>query len=243
MTGKPRRSLPEPDLVAGELRGYRQFDVAADGLYPLVHSEAGAWDGRLEIARCATGGSHAAPAVDCRCGLYGWYLPGSATVAMGPASAVVSVRGRCILGDRGFRAAQGRIEAVALPSAIRWNPRAARRTRAMLAARYPQTAVYGSARQMLKDFPPQDVTGLGIEPPRDRSRGYRTAAVVLWLAVLVPTYALVAVPREGVAVMVSRWWPLVLVLAVAWQAGMVWLLSRLLALQTNNPASSPRRRR
>jgi hypothetical protein len=103
--------------------------------------------------------------------------------------------------------------------------------------------VYASARQMLKDFPPQDVTGLGIEPPRDRSRGYRTAAVVLWLAVLVPTYALVAVPREGVAVMVSRWWPLVLVLAVAWQAGMVWLLSRLLALQTNNPAGSPRRRR
>lgn len=242
MTEEGRRSLPGPDLVPGQLRGYRQFELRHDGLYPLVHSEAGPWGGQLETARCATGADHAAPEAGCRCGLYGWYLPGSATVAVGPASAVIAVQGRCILGDRGFRASKARIEAVALPSAVRWSPRAARKARSMLAARYPETAVYNTARQMLKDYPPHDVRGLGIDPPRDLSRGYRAAAALLWSSVLLPTYALAALPREGVAVMVSRWWPLLLVVALGWQVGMVWLLTRLLALQTNNPTGGPPRR-
>lgn len=240
MTDTQRRTLAGPDLVAGELRGYRQFDLRQDGLYPLVHSEAGPWDGRLEQARCAGGIDHAAPDAGCRCGLYGWYLPGSATVALGPVSAAVAVRGRCILGDRGFRAAQARIEAVALPAVVRLNPWSSRRARSMLAVKYPQTVVYGSARQMLKDYPPQDVSALGVDPPPDRSRGYRTAAFVLWLAILLPTYALIALPGEGIAVIMTRWWPLVLLLAVGWQAGMVWLLSRLMSLQTANPAAGPR---
>ena len=169
MTDPAGGLVPGPDLVAGELRGYRQFELRADGLYPTVHSECGPWDGRLEKARCAAGADHAPPAAACRCGLYGWYLPGSATVALGPVSAVVSVRGRCILGDRGLRAAEGRIEAVALPSSVRWTPSAARRTRQMLAEKYPRTTVYDSTRQMLKDYPPQDVRGLGIDPPPDLS--------------------------------------------------------------------------
>jgi hypothetical protein len=236
MTGQAAGQLPGPDLVAGELRGYRQFELRADGLYPTVHGECGPWDGRLEKARCATGAEHAAPAASCRCGLYGWYLPGSATVALGPVSAVVSVRGRCILGDRGFRAAEGRIEAVALPASVRWVPSAARRTRLMLAANYPRTKVYGSARQMLKDYPPDDVSALGIDPPPDRSRTLRTAVIVLWAAVLLPTYALAAVQGNARAAVVASWWPLVVLLAVAWQAGLVWLFTRLLALQSGNPS-------
>jgi hypothetical protein len=227
--------VPGPDLVAGELRGYRQFDLRRDGLYPLVHTECGPWDGKLERARCGAGEDHPAPASDCRCGLYGWYLPGSATVALGRANAVVAVRGRCVLGDRGFRAASAHIDAVALPAAVRWNPRAAREARAMLAARYPGTTVYGSTRRMLKDHPPDDVSALGIHPPQDRSRGYRTATVLLWLSFLVPTYGLVVVPHDGIAVAVSRWWPLLLLLTVAWQVGMIWLLTRLLSLQSATP--------
>ena len=228
--------LPGPDLVAGELRGYRQFELRADGLYPTVHGECGPWGGRLEKARCATGADHAAPEASCRCGLYGWYLPGSATVALGPVSAVVAVRGRCILGDRGFRAAEGRIEAVALPAAVRWTPSAARRARQMLAARYPRTTVYDSTRQMLKDYPPHDVSGLGIDPPRDRSRALRTAVVALWAAVLLPTYALAAMHGDQPAAVVASWWPLVVLLAVGWQVGLVWLFTRLLALQSGNPS-------
>jgi hypothetical protein len=233
------RSLPEPDLVPGELRGYRQFELRTDGLYPLVHSETGPWSGELEQARCARGGEHAAPAADCRCGLYGWYLPGSATVPLGPASAVISVRGRCILGDRGFRAAQAHVDAVALPASVRWSPGAARRAREMLATTYPETVVYDSTRQMLKDYPPHDVRGLGIDPPPDRSRGYRAAAMVLWATVVLPTYGLVAVPRETIADVVAHWWPLVLVLVIGWQVSMVWLFTRMLALQGTNPAGGP----
>ncbi len=237
-----RGARPEVALVPGELRGYRQFQLRADGLYPLVHYTSGPWDGQLERARCAAGVEHPAPAGDCRCGLYAWYLPGSATVSLGPASGVVAARGRCILGDRGFRAAQARVEAVTLPAAVRWNPSAASRARRMLAVRYPRTRVYGSARRMLKDYPPQDVRGLGIDPPRDPSRGYRAAAAVLWVAVVLLTYSLAALPREAVA-HASRWWPLLVLLAIAWQTGLVWLFTRMIALQTANPTGTRRPRR
>ena len=227
---------PQPALVTGELRGYRQFQLCPDGLLPLVHASAGAWNATLELATCASGQEHAAPGAECRCGLYAWYLPGSATVSLGPASAVIAARGRCILGDRGFRAAAAHIDAVALPGLIRFNPLAASRARRMLAERYPSTRVYGSARRMLKDHPPHDVRALGIFPPRDHSRGYRSAAVALGVIVMLSTYSLAVLPREVVAATVSHWWPLLVALAVAWQAGLVWLVSKLLALQSSTPA-------
>jgi hypothetical protein len=202
MTDEPQASA----LVAGELRGYRQFHLRTDGLYPLVHSDTGPWDGDLERARCAVGSGHPAPGRTCRCGLYAWYLPGSATVSLGPASAVVAARGR-----------------------------RARSARRMLASQYPRTRVYRSARRMLKDFPPHDVRALGIEPPQDRSRGYRTAAIGLGVTAVLAAYSLAFLPREAVAGTISRWWPLLVLLVVAWQAGLVWLISRLLALQTTTP--------
>jgi hypothetical protein len=225
----------DPALVAGELRGYRQFDLRHDGLYPQVHTESGPWHARLERARCVVTPEHAAPASGCTCGLYAWYLPGSATVALGPASAVVAASGRCILGDRGFRAAAARIEAVALPGHLLCRPWAAARIRQMLTARYPETTVYASARRMIRDHPPQDVSALGINPPADRSRGYRSAAMGLSAAVMVPTYALFLIPREAVAQTVSAGWPVFVLLVVLWQAGLVWLLTRLLKLQTDSP--------
>ena len=158
-----------------------------------------------------------------------------------PARAVVAARGRCILGDRGFRAAEARVEAVTLPATVRWNPKAARRARGMLAERYPTTRVYGTARRMLKDHPPQDVRSLGIDPPRDYSRAYRAAAVALWAAVVVLTYSLAAMPRDALADTASQWWPLLVVLSVGWQAGMVWLITRLMALQSANPAGGGRK--
>jgi hypothetical protein len=225
----------DPALVAGELRGYRQFDVGHDGLYPRVHAESGPWHARLERARCVVTPEHAAPASGCTCGLYAWYLPGSATVALGPASAVVAASGRCVLGDRGFRAAAARIEAVALPGHLLCRPWAAVRVQRMLRARYPETTVYASARRMIRDHPPHDVSGLGITPPADRSRGYRSATLALSAAVMVPTYALFLVPRDAVAQTVSAEWPVFVLVVVLWHAGLVWLLTRLLKLQTDSP--------
>ena len=225
-------------LVPGELRGYRQFELRTDGLYPLVHTRSGPWNGRLERARCATGADHPPPAPDCHCGLYAWYLPGSATVAIGPANAVVAARGRCVLGDRGFRAAEARIEAVALPAAVRWSPPASSRIRRMLAQKYPHTRVYGSARQMLKDHPPHDVRPLGICPPDDPSRRYRAGVVAILVVGLALTATLAALPGVAVAHGFEHWWPLLVLITVAWQAGLVCLVVRLLALQTPNPAAA-----
>ncbi len=224
-----------PALVVGELRGYRQFDLRRDGLYPRVHAEAGAWNGQLERARCRHAPEHEPPTRGCTCGLYAWYLPGSATVTLGPASAVVAASGRCILADRGFRTAAARIEAVALPGHVSLNPWAAARARRMLATRYPGTAVYATARRMIRDHPPQDLSGLGIIPRVDRSRGYRTAALVLGSAVIVPTYALFLLPRDVIARAVAGWWPAFVLAVVLWHAGIVWLLTRLLALQSDPP--------
>ena len=223
-------------LVPGELRGYRQFELRADGLYPLVHSRSMPWAGELERARCAAGADHPPPGADCRCGLYGWYLPGSAMVSLGPASAVIAARGRCVLGDRGFRAAEARIEAVALPAAVRWNPRAAARARRMLATRYPRARVYGSVRQMLKDHPPDDVRPLGIHPPVDRSRGYRAAAIATYVTGVMLMLALATLLPLVVAHGSKDWWPLFFVFfAVVWQAGIVCLVAQLLR-QMPNPA-------
>ncbi len=220
-------------LVPGELRGYRQFELRADGLYPLVYSGSGPWEGRSERARCVAGADHSPPGVDCGCGLYGWYLPGGSAMALiGPASAVIAARGRCVLGDRGFRAAQARIEAVALPAGVRWNPRAASRARRMLGQRYPRTRVYGSVRRMVKDHPPHEVRALGIDPPRDRTRGYRAAAAATWVTGTVLTLVLAALTLV-VAQGFETWWVLfVFFFVLGWQATLVWLLTRLVRLQT-----------
>jgi hypothetical protein len=153
-------------------------------------------------------------------------------VLLGPASAVIAARGRCVLGDRGFRAAQARIEAVALPAGVRWNPRAASRARRMLAQRYPRTRVYRSVRQMVRDHPPHEVRALGVCPPRDRTRRYRAAAAVTYVTGMVLTLVLATLPLV-VAHGFKRWWVLfVFLFVLAWQAALVWLLARLVRLQT-----------
>jgi hypothetical protein len=57
----------------------------------------------------------------------------------------------------------------------------------------------------------------------------------------VTTYALAALSRDGVVV--SRWWPAMLVLAIAWQTGMVVLFAKLLNLQGTRPPGPPTRSR
>jgi hypothetical protein len=157
-------------------------------------------------------------------------------VLLGPANGVIAARGRCVLGDRGFRAAEARIEAVVLPAAVRWNPRAASRARRMLAQHYPGTRVYRSARRMLKDHPPDDVHTLGIDPPEDRSHRYRTAAAATYAAGMILTPGLVGLPLVA-AHAYERWWLLVVFFFVlAWQAGLVWLLARLVRTQVPSPA-------
>ena len=232
-------SSPDRDLVAGELRGYRQFDLVDGRLLPVVHAQTGPWAVE-QRAVCALDGSHRAPVRGCTCGLYAMHRPGSATVSLGAANAVVAASGRVVLADRGFRAERARVEAVALPATVRWSPRSAARTRAALASAYPGTDVYGSTRRMLRDHPPHDLSALGVTPPQDRSRGYRAVAVVLWLTFVVAGYGLVFLPRDAVADVAATWWPVLLVGFAAWQAALVWLICRLMALQMPRLDGTPR---
>jgi hypothetical protein len=214
---------PERSLVPGELRGYRQFLLQADGLHPLVHRSRVPWDGRLERAVCAVGGDHEAPARDCRCGLYAWYRPGGGPLHPGACRAVVLAQGRCVLGDRGFRASAARVEAVALPPIARWWPPAAARTRALLARVHPDAVVHRTTRQMVRAHPPQDVTGLGVVVTGDPGRLLRwVLGIVLGLVALLG-WALMLFAPALVQAGASRW-PLLVVGGLVLQALLVALL-------------------
>ena len=221
MTGQ----APLP-LVPGELRGYRQFLVLDDGLYPVVHWAAGRWGSGREQARCSTGADHAVPDRDCTCGLYGWYDPSGTSGAYGGAKAVVAASGRIVLGDRGFRAARARVEAVALPLPLRWQPRGAARARQMLASSYPGVRVYRSARAMVRDHPPHDVGELGIGPVDRSPLRFRRAAHALWVLFVLAGYGVLLLPRESVADTLATWWPLLVLGLLAWQAALVTLMVR-----------------
>ncbi len=213
-------------LVPGELRGYRQFLLLDDGLYPVVHWAAGPWEDGGQVAGCSAGADHDVPSRDCTCGLYGWYDPSGTAGSYGGAKAVVAVSGRVVLGDRGFRAARGRVEAVTLPLPLRWQPRGAAKARRMLAARYPGVRVYRSVRQMVREYPPHDVRALGIGPVDRTPLRCRRAAFALWGLFVLAGYGVLLLPRARVADVAAAWWPLLVLGVLAWQAALVTLVVR-----------------
>jgi hypothetical protein len=178
----------DPALVPGELRGYRRFRLAADGLHPTVQ-RTGAW-AALEQATCVRHRAHTPPVAGCGCGLYGWYHPADADVSgFGDVTAVIAARGRVVLGEHGFRATAARVEAVALP----WTASTPARRR-MLAERYPDAVVYGSVRRMLRAHPPQSVVELGVGGGPSRAARDRRAALGAWLLGVAVLYGLVLLP-------------------------------------------------
>ncbi len=213
-------------LVPGELRGYRQFLLLDDGLYPVVHWSAGPWEQGRAVARCSTGAEHDVPARDCTCGLYGWYDPSGTSGSYGGARAGVAAAGRVVLGDRGFRAARARVVAVALPVPLRWQPRGSARARRMLAERYPGVEVYRSVRPMVRAHPPEDLAALGVGPVDRRPVRARRAAFVLWGVFVLAGYGVLLLPRPAVASVAATWWPLLVLGVLVWQAALVTLIIR-----------------
>jgi hypothetical protein len=212
----------DPALVPGELRGYRRFRLAADGLHPTVQ-RTGPW-AALEQAVCVRQRSHTPPAAGCGCGLYGWYHPADADVSgFGDVTAVVAASGRVVLGEHGFRAAAARVEAVALP----WTASTPARRR-MLAERYPDAAVYSSTRRMLRSHPPDPLDSLGLSAGPSRAARDRRAALTAWLLGVAVLYGLVLLPWTaagpgGIAAGILGF--------LAWQA----LLVRLFLRSTADP--------
>ena len=139
---------------------------------------------------------------------------------------MVAARGRSVMGDHGFRAASARIEAVALPARVRARPRAAERARGMLAARYPQTAVYRSRRRMLREHPPHDLRALGITARPTAARRYKRAALCVWVLGVAACYSVALVPREAVRGAGPAVWLGALGGFLLWQALLVWLVAR-----------------
>ncbi|MGZ4618486.1 MAG: hypothetical protein ACXV5Q_08260 [Frankiaceae bacterium] len=191
-------------LVAGELRGYRHFQLQPDGLYPVALVTMGPWDGGTAHAACADDAGHPAPGRSCGCGLYGWYHPGDAAGRHRETAAVIAARGRTILGDKGFRTAAARIVAVTLPLPLRLRPAAAARARRMLAARYPHTRVYESRRRMLRDHPPEATHALGIRPCRNVGRICARIAAVLRVLFLAVAYGVILLPPNALPVSARR---------------------------------------
>ena len=227
-----------PALVAGELRGYRRFRLAEDGLRPPVHIAAGSWSWPVEQARCAVDDGHAPPARGCGCGLYGWYHPSCTGLGTGwgDVTAVVAARGRIVLGDTGFRAAAARVQAVTLPRRARLSPRRRRRCERVLAERYPGVLVYRSRRRMLRRHPPEDLSSLGITVRPSTAPRYRWTALAVWLAGVLTLCSVAVVPRPVLVGITPAGWLVALAGFVLWQAALVWLVVRASPL----PGQAPR---
>ncbi|MGY1688662.1 hypothetical protein [Geodermatophilus sp. SYSU D01105] len=214
-----------PTLVAGELRGYRRFRLAEDGLRPPVHVGTGPWSGEVHSARCTVDEAHVPPARGCGCGLYGWYHPSHTGLGAGwgDVTAVIAARGRIVLGDTGFRAAAARVEAVSLPRRTRLRRRRCER---LLAERYPRAAVYRSRRRMLRRHPPEDLSALGITVRPSRAPCYRWAALAVWLAGVAALCSVAVLPRRTLAAMGPAEWLAALAGFLLWQGTLVWLVFR-----------------
>ena len=227
-----------PALVTEELRGYRRFRLAEDGLRPPVHIAAGPWSWPVEQARCAVDDGHAPPERGCGCGLYGWYHPSCTGLGTGwgDVTAVVAARGRIVLGDSGFRAAAARVQAVTLPRRARLSPRRRRRCERVLAERYPGVLVYRSRRRMLRRHPPEDLSSLGITVRPSTAPRYRWTALVVWLAGVLTLCSVAVVPRPVLVGITPAGWLVALAGFVLWQAALVWLVVRASPL----PGQAPR---
>ncbi|TFV64480.1 hypothetical protein E4P41_00965 [Geodermatophilus sp. DF01-2] len=228
MTAPPDPPGDPPALVAGELRGYRRFRLAEDGLRPPVHVGAGPWSWPIEHARCAVDDGHAPPARGCGCGLYGWYHPSHTGLGTGwgDVTAVVAARGRIVLGDSGFRAAAARVQAVSLPRRTRLSPRRRRRCEQVLAERYPEALVYRSRRRMLRRHPPEDLSALGIAVRPSTAVRYRWTALVVWLGGVLTLCSVAVVPRPVLHGIGLAQWLGLLACFVLWQVALAWLVFR-----------------
>ena len=159
-------------LVAGSLRGYRTWRLQRRGssecrdTLPLTSVTRRVVWGPALTASCtpdvmaspALGpttvlGDHAAPAAGCRCGIYGWYDPSDTGMLRAGVFGVVEASGLVVMGERGFRAERARIVAVV-----------SRNRRLTTACEEAGIAVYRRRRDLVRDFPPEDLSALLGDP-------------------------------------------------------------------------------
>ena len=161
---------PEAQLVPGRLQGFRWFNFTSEsplGIGSIMSNGSGRivpWQ-REMTAKCYNRNRMRwYPSRTCQapntargheCGIYGYHTPLHSTSVFGlrPTNAafgVIEASGRILLGDIGFRAEKARLVAVAcLPN-----------TKAESACRQAGIIVYEKVRDMLGDWPSQDISSL-----------------------------------------------------------------------------------
>jgi hypothetical protein len=191
------------ELVPGSLRGYRTWwrvgrrARVPEGMLPLtaVTRRHILWSPALSAdcteGKAAVSGAppvdvaerHRAPAAWCECGIYGWYDPDD-TAMLDPGAlgvfGVIQASGLVLMGDSGFRAEHAQIIAVVT-----------RNRRVAAACEAAGIAVYRRRRDLLREYPPDDVSALVDRepPPREQhrapsaSRSARGLGMALWCAV------------------------------------------------------------
>lgn len=174
-------------LVPGSLRGYRTWQPASrheratDGMLPMtsVTRPHVVWSPSL-CARCVPldagcpspgprtlPADHRAPQPGCNCGIYGWYGPEDTGMLDARVFGAIEASGLILMGERGFRAERARITAVVT-----------RNRRVAAACALAGIAVYRRRRELLRDYPPEDLSSL----LGDRSRRHLAPWWLRWLA-------------------------------------------------------------
>src|SRR5262245_32379778 len=157
-------------LVSGSLRGYRTWrllkrrEPLPAGALPLTSvTRPVVWTPTLEARCCfpptidqhaavpstSSLASHRSPSRGCECGIYAWYAPGDTRVLHAGVFGAVEASGLVLMGDRGYRAQRARISALVTRN---------RRLAAACAA--AGVTVYGHRRDLLRDYPPDDLSAL-----------------------------------------------------------------------------------
>src|SRR5438034_746733 len=156
-------------LVPASLRGYRTWRTLSrhaplpEGALPLASvTRHVVWPPKLD-ARCTpwdteqhapvsattSRAAHRSPSRSCDRGIYAWYSPDDTAMLHARVVGAVEASGLVLVGDRGFRAEQARIIAVVTRN---------RRLAAACAA--AGIRVYRRRRDLMRDYPPDDGSGL-----------------------------------------------------------------------------------
>lgn len=179
--GRDGRDAINESTVPGVLRGYRHFRLSsappdgtllslndmrpyAPGFHPAECTRrTPSWSATNDLLR-----THDAPQRDCTCGIYGWYNPKAIDQAFKPGydrcTAVIEVKGRVVLGTKGFRAQAARVVAIALPEILptirSWRVQCDMLKSYDTAVERYDAKPYRSLGEMVEDYPPEDVSAL-----------------------------------------------------------------------------------
>lgn len=194
-------------MVPGTLRGYRtwrparRFERVPTGMLPItsVTRRDILWTASM-MAACepndlptaalkgrAPSVDHMAPEAQCKCGIYACYTPDDTALPAGRVFGAIEASGLVLLCDRGFRAERARVAAVVT-----------RNSRVREACKAAGITVYRRRRDLLRDYPPEDVSSLLDEvepdPPEETPRLLDGIDRTLMLAIWVRTVLLVVAP-------------------------------------------------